>query len=162
MKLKQCTLPEEFSEYKRYRIPILYELSICPLSFQHDQEHLFFLGVANDQVIGLAQIEILNDHSAAIRLVGILPDYRRSKKGSKLLSLLENYILKKLSITTLYLNTYPYLRGFYTQNGYQLCQWDNKPFIMGSISFSKVLCKKAHNNNFPQLETSSLSPDASQ
>lgn len=159
MKLRRCTLPEEFSEYKRYRIPILYKLSICPLSFQHDQKHMFFLGVANDQVVGLAQIEILSNQSAAIRLVGILPNYRRSKKRSKLLSLLENYILKKLSITTLYLNTYPYLREFYTQNGYQPCQWDNKPFIMGSISFSKALSKKALNNNVPQLEGLFLPPN---
>jgi GNAT superfamily N-acetyltransferase len=81
-----------------------------------------FIFLFNNTPVATVRVDFIDNNTAAIRLVAVLPDYQNLKIGSKMLRSIEDYA-KERGIVKLVTNSALNATKFYESNGYVFEKW---------------------------------------
>jgi GNAT superfamily N-acetyltransferase len=93
---------------------------------------------AEGEVVGTVRVDLLDQARAALRLVAIHPDRQRQGLGAVLLDLAEDFIRRR-GRRRVVVHGNPATIGFYLDNGYVECLWDDDHAMAGHIDVAKDL-----------------------
>ncbi|MBS4207935.1 GNAT family N-acetyltransferase [Bacillus sp. FJAT-50079] len=120
MEVKKVTTKEELQDAFKIRMIVFVEEQKVPADIEideHEDEAVHFVLYDGAQPAGTGRFRVL-DEQGKVERICVLPQYRRSGAGLKIMNAIEDYA-KGLAIDTLKLNAQTSAIPFYEKLGYE-------------------------------------------
>lgn len=107
-------------------------------TFQDPHQHRFMFR-QDDQIIGIGQVELLDDNRAILRTIALDTPFQNQGLGTILLAMLERWAQEEQHVQLMLLHAYPKAITFYRRHGYRPMSFDDQKLLPESVDMGKNL-----------------------